>query len=310
VVGNALGVIQDGAGLPTTPRYLSYGKALSIAGSSDRIAVSTASGRIVYFDAGSLVIQDTLQHFSAKVQLSGDGSVLAAQGSNNTLEANPDYSLNVYALPANTVTAHWPYGVVNPATVAVPSDIVLSSSGTVLGQVLVQGNVNYTRQVSGIDPSSGITWMDNMSGVVRLTPNGALIAAETGNDRFTDGANIISGGVVTKAVTGWPTGWMDNDRLVCNVYDASQEHNGGIPYQHAVIYDHTGAQVGTSTIPELHEFQPLAADSLYSDELNSIYTLSTGALTWMSGDSSRGIGAVAGQYVVFASGARVIALHH
>jgi hypothetical protein len=306
LVGNQLGVILDGGGLPATARYLSYGRALSITGSDSRVAVSTASGRIVYFDATSLSLQGTLQQFSAKLQLSTDGSVLAAQGSNFTLQSTPDYSLNVYALPANTLTAHWPYGMVNPTAVAVPYNMVLSGSGTVLGQVLS----NNTRQVSGIDPGSGVIWMDTLSGTLRLSPNGTLIAAETGNDPTTDGANIVNNGVLTKAVAGWPVGWMDNDRLITNIYDPTQAHIGGQIYQHATIYDHTGTTVGTSMIPEVHEFQPLTADTLYSDELNSILSLSTGATAWMSGDSPRGIGAVAGQYVVFSSGARVLALAH
>ncbi len=312
LVGNQFGVVLDGAGLPATPRYFDYGQAWSFAGSSSLLAIATASGRIVYFDSASLSLQGTVQDFSSKIQLSSDGTVLAAMGNALQAQYNPDWSLNVYSLPSNAALAHWPYTLTAPPTTPVPVDIALSGSGTVLAQLLTN-----SRQVSGITPASNVIWSDtqgsetfDLEAQVRLSPDGTLIAAETGTGVVSDGANILKNGVLTTAVNGWPVGWLDDNRLMTNIYDPNAPHTDASPYRHAAIYDATGAVVATSPIVELHEFQALAADSIYSDEKNSIFAVSTGDVTWTSDDVTRGKGAVAGSYVVFSSGARVLALSH
>jgi hypothetical protein len=183
----------------------------------------------------------------------------------------------------------------------VPVDIALSGSGTVLAQVLTN-----SRQASGITPTSNVIWADQEAGSVLLSPDGTLIAASnTGL-----GTNLLKNGSLTTAVNGSPLGWLNNNLLITNIFDYSVPHTGVSPYQHAALYDATGIPVGTSALPELHVIQPLTADSLYSPEQNSIFTVSTGGAAWMSGDASRGQGAVAGGYVVFSSGARVLALSH
>jgi len=59
-------------------------------------------------------------------------------------------------------------------------------------------------------------------------------------------------------------------------------------------------------LPELRSLQPIDSDSIYSPELNSIFSVSTAAVLWSSPYPSRNDGAVAGSYVVFASGSRVL----
>jgi hypothetical protein len=73
------------------------------------------------------------------------------------------------------------------------------------------------------------------------------------------------------------------------------------------VYDTTGAMVASTSLPELRVLQILDANTIYAPLLNSILPL-TGGATWSSGDPTTGQGAVAGSHVVFASGARVLAL--
>jgi hypothetical protein len=307
VVGDQFGVVLDGAGLPATPRYFSYGQAWSIAGSPSLVAIATASGRILYFDSASLALQGTILDFSSKLQLSTDATVLAAQANTLLAQYNPDWSLNIYSLPSRTVLAHWPYPFVGPPPYPpVPQDIALSGSGTVLAQVLTD-----SRKVTGITPASNVIWTDTNGGVppqvppVRLSPDGTLIAAAVGNT-----ANILNNGTLVTAVNGWPLGWLDNGHLIVNLYNPNPPHDGTSPYLGASILDAMGNALASSPIPELHEIQPLTAQTIYSPEFNTILSLSTGAVTWSSGYTPRGKGAVAGGYVIFASGTRVLALPH
>ena len=72
----------------------------------------------------------------------------------------------------------------------------------------------------------------------------------------------------------------------------------------------TGAgQLRRSFVPptsiERSRVQAVGAESLYLAELNDIYSTVSGALLWSSANRTRGVGAVAGGNVVFASGADI-----
>jgi hypothetical protein len=145
---------------------------------------------------------------------------------------------------------------------------------------------------------------------VRLSPDGTLFAAATGTAELTaTGTNLLNSGTLVTAVTGWPVGWLDGEHLIVDTYTPPAAIGRPAPYAGAAIYSPTGTKLGTSTIPEmLAGFQPLTADTIYSPEINSIFSVSSGTATWSSDYVPRGRGAVAGGYVIFASGARVLAL--
>jgi hypothetical protein len=85
----------------------------------------------------------------------------------------------------------------------------------------------------------------------------------------------------------------------------------GAVFSGALIYDATGKQVGTVQFPlELTDIQPVTAQTVYSPNDNAIDSLDETSNIWQAGVPSRGVGAVAGSHVVFASGARVYALSH
>lgn len=68
----------------------------------------------------------------------------------------------------------------------------------------------------------------------------------------------------------------------------------------------SGQSTSPCALPEVTAFQPIASDSIYAVYLAGILSVSTGNVLWTSGDSASP-GAVAGNDVVFMSGASVLA---
>jgi hypothetical protein len=87
-------------------------------------------------------------------------------------------------------------------------------------------------------------------------------------------------------------------------------HMGVNPYTGAQVLDAMGNKLADSPLPELRDIQAVAADAIYAPPYNTIYAVSGGARMWSSADPVCGQGAVTGNHVVFASGARVLALTH
>ena len=327
LVGNAAGVLLDASALPATARYFDFGAAWSIAGSSSVLAIATASGRILLFNAGSLTPIGTIQKFSSKLQLSSDGTVLAAEGDNFDAPTGVA-DLDIYSLPSQSLTTHLAYDFSHPY----PLDITLSGSGTVLGQVLgtaaqltTYGADSmlgpFTRQVAATT-GGPIIWSDTYEQYpteldtilpVKLSPDGTLIAAafggrETGSPH--DTTDIVKNGTKVATVPGWAVGWIDNNSLVVDTfYSDSPLTNlfGG-----TVIYDATGTrQQGTAGGVNMTSLQPLGGGLVFSYNLIEALTgASAGLVTWECDSTIKGSGSVAGAYVVFASGAKVVTMSY
>jgi hypothetical protein len=309
LTGNRYGVIFDGASAVATPRYLGYGAVWSIAGSGPRFAIATASGRVLHFDAGTKALEGTIQDFSSNVQLSSDGTVLATLGDTLLGGLPADPKTKVYSLPGGGVISTWPGNATDPT----PAHISLSASGTVLGQIF--GAAAQTNPVTG----GPATWTNSggpQCAALRLSPDGSHIACAGSDgppDPYNPGIgdttavyNVGVAGIVN--LSGEAAGWLDDGHLLLNNFKAGGG-TGLIPiFTGGTIYGPTGTFLGTSPLPYLQNFQSLTPDTVYSSKLNSILSATTGGVTWMSGVSSRGIGAVAGANVVFASGAQVLAL--
>ena len=210
LVGNRHGVVLDGASLSGAPRCFGVGAAWSIAGSAERIAVATALGRILFFNARTKVLEGSIESFSSKLALSSDGSILAAENFSDT-------SIKIFSLPSATETYRWSYA----------SELVnfsLSGSGTALGQTLAV-SPGSTRQVTA--PTGGpLVWSEPsplpLSAPLRLSTDGTLIAASI-IDPIVEitqemGTSIFLNGRFVTAVSGLAAGWIDNGRLLVNNY--------------------------------------------------------------------------------------------
>jgi hypothetical protein len=107
-------------------------------------------------------------------------------------------------------------------------------------------------------------------------------------------------------LNGVALGWLDNDHVLVNQYKAvgngGKESNGDTILQLHWIC----ARLCDTSEVALHT-GPDAGPDLCA-ELNTIFSVSGSAGIWASADSFRGVGAVAGSNVIFASGHEVLAL--
>ena len=320
VVGNAHGVLVDGASLSSTTRYLGLGQPWSIAGAPGVAEVAVASGTILSFDPPVTTIQSSISFSSSNLALSTDGSVLAAAANTTDAQYEQDRTIKIFSVPANTLTYSWPYqfqtqpGPLGP----IPFSFTLSGSGTILGQLLgtfpsSAVGWNYTRQVTAATGGPTI-WSDTPADPyepVLLSPDGTLIAVSYSPPSSTSVTSIFKNGTLVISLPGQASGWIDNNHLLVNSYTTYTSGPVTVTqYAGATIYDATGAQLATPALPELISFEPVDSGSVYSPALNAIYSVSTGQALWKATYQLSGPGAVAGGYVVYLSGSRVIVESH
>src|SRR6185437_7611141 len=278
-------VLLDGASLTSTPRYFDYGAVSSIAGSAGLIAIATASGRIVYFDANTLAQQGVIPVSASKLALSADGSVLAA--------LQDDGSIGIYSFPGASLLYTWSYP---PSGGFVATGIGLSGSGALLTQVLLPTSGN-TVPLEASPATGGLP-------AFATTPGVPFSGANPGTDLWDVHANLLN------AITGYPLGWIDDGHLLIATYIYIGPFQD-IGYAGCAVYSPSGQSTGPCALPEVDAFQTVTSDDIYVVNKASILSVSTGSVLWRSGDpASLSLGAVAGNRVVVLSGARVLAQGH
>ena len=310
LIGGRHGELTDQT-TPGNARPFGYGRAHAIAGSAQRVAITTASGRILYYDVSARALEGTIAvpssdfEISADLSISADGSVLAAAVSD---ESSQNRSIKIFALPAATEIYTWPYVFTAPH----PFRIALSLSGTVLAQE-IRDYPALARQ-AGLAAGGSAVFADTIACSsttdcprIFLSPDGTYVASGNGTNPVTHATNLYENGVLVQAVPGSAIGWQTDDLVLVNIFG----HPPGF-FGYGVVetrlYDRSG-QLRRSFVPptsiERSRVQAVGAESLYLAQLNSIYSTVSGALLWNSANRTRGIGAVAGGYVVFASGADI-----
>jgi len=313
VVGDSWGILLDGTTATTTPRYFGYGAVTSIAGSSNNIAIATAIGKILLYDPTGATQQGAINFQSGKLELSSDGSILAASAFSNASQYQTDRTLNLYSLPSLAVTQSFP-STFNYSNMPFLSDYSLSASGQTVGQVLASLNGTagpvYSRQVTG-SSGSPVIWSDtDVDGPLVLSPNGTNLAA--GNEYVSalptlPTATLWSNGTQVTAVAGLPEGWTDNTHLLAANYTTTQI--GSAVYAGSTIYDSAGNVVTTlpaNSFPGIPNPSFTSNGLVYDEQTNAVYSLSTGSAVWIGpSPASSPSGAVAGSNVVYVSGHQV-----
>jgi hypothetical protein len=314
--GTSYGVIFDGASGLTTPRYLGYGQVWSIAGTGTRFAISTASGRILLYDSTTNTLEGTIQDFSSKFVLSADGTVLAALGDTALGSRSSDLSAKVYSLPGGGVVSTWP----GNALIG-PDNINLSASGTVLAlTTVVSPGMASTLSTSTYPVTGGAATFTGNCAALYMSTNASTIAcagvagSRPQDPQFPDSTRLYNNGALVTALTGVAVGWVDDGHLLVNNY---ADNSGQVTFQGVSIYGPMGTVLSTPGLPEMLQPQPVTASSVYTPTANAIVSVTDGHVIWLSPDTVNYIGgavlspgAVAGNNVVFASGAQVIALSH
>ena len=316
VVGDSAGAALDGPSSASTPRLFGYGAPTSIAGGTQYYAVAAASGTILYFDVATNTLQGQIPFNGSDIQMSANGTVLAAQATGLNAQFSIDRTVNVYSLPSGALINSFPssYSTSAPFT----EQMTLSASGTLLGEVDSSGIAQEVAVANG-----AVQWTNPTPyrGQLLLSPDGTGIAITNrsesdigfGVSASTD--EYVSGNLVAN-LPGIAVGWLDNAHLLVNNFDYNKEAF----YTNSQIYGKDGIVTGAGPVPYVLSFQRVMpatdpVDLVYlptptaSIPGNVILSLGSSHVTWASGNPSAG-GAVAGTETVFVSGSRLLAQPH
>jgi hypothetical protein len=312
-------MLVDGPSLSNTaPRYFGYGVPSDMAGASNLVLLSTATGLHLLNPSTATDIGDfgdgdgfgLLGGFVPQnTALSTDGSVLAAYD-DNFGEPSPTPTLNVYSLPAMSTVGTFSYPA-SGMTYPFVASFSLSGSGTTLGQVLGAGvdivsGGPFTEQVTGVS-GTPVIWSGSDESSLALSPDGTLIGAGGLPTGVVPGGNgvtpIYLNGTLVTVVPGYSEGWIDNSRLLVSNFS-----NATTPaYLTSTIYSATGQTLFTfpsGTVPQISNPQFTSANSAYDPGTNAVYSLADGSIVWKGPAVS--YGALADPYVVFILGHQVL----
>lgn len=308
LIGNEYGAVFDGSSSASSPKFLAVGAAFSIAGGGSLASIATASGQIFVVNPQTNTIQNTIAFPSSKLEMSADGTVLAANTDNN-LNTFVQPSLQIYSLPSGTLTQTYASG----STYVV--DYSLAGSGTVIAQTTgpySTGNAGAANHQQVIDISTGtVIWSSANTNPVLFSPDGTLFADFANPMTPSGSANIYQNGTLVGAIQGTPIGWIDNGQLLSDTYVGNPGCDCFL-YSATTVYGPTGTSLATPALPMFASIQPVATDTVYSNEYNSIYSTTSGAVIWAgtpppSPQTSSFLGAVAGGYAVTQVGAQIVA---
>lgn len=320
VAGNNFGVVYDGASVGGTPRYLDYGAVTAVTGSPGVFAVATASNRILWFSATNNTLQGTISQPASNVQLSTDGTVLAAAtdgaGPIDDFPYVSDHVIDVYALPSPTPSASFtPPGLLY--------NMSLSGSGTVLSESMGAGQViavpagTTLLSVPSLSPSLGNLLLSADGTGVAAAPAFDIQDEQDGGNYTT---NIYTNYTLATALPGIVRGWLTPTTLLVAAYT----YNGSMAvqadlYVSSSIYNVSGNLISSVNLPDTGPVQTVSSTLVYSLNLNAMYSLAagaTGAASWSSGSpvlpqpgdaNTLHTGAVTGSEVVFPSGNLLLA---
>lgn len=194
-------------------------------------------------------------------------------------------------------------------------NFTLSASGTTIGRStgIYQSGWTITRQITDITGGS-LIWSDSFTSdpdylnPILLSPDGTLAAETTGPPGENSTATIIKNGALLTVIPGFGVGWLDNGRILVNHYATGP--GNVIQYNGCSIYSPAGVVLAAPPLPELNNIQKAGTDTVYDPSRNAIYSLTTGQPAWTGSFPTSGVGAVAGAYVVYASGHTVVVESH
>jgi len=141
---------------------------------------------------------------------------------------------------------------------------------------------------------------------VRFSPTDAGIAARDALPPPDTGANTYLNYVLNGAAAGQPVCWLDDSRLLVYRFQGQPPFIG---YFGASVVDSTGVVITTlPTVPPIDLTAVcVGANAFYDPGHNRIYDSVTGNVIWSTNTPIRDLGTIAGGYVVFASGSKVVA---
>jgi hypothetical protein len=304
-VSTGSGVVFESAALGAgVPLPLNCGAVQSIAGSdSGRVAIATGAGQVLYanLQPGAQTLEGSLALSASSLQMSSDGTVVLADGTTS------------FSLPAGTTTTVWP----GPSI----AGFSLARGGGRVGRVTDTfnprtkdggGNLTFQVSVSSLlgDQSylseAYTTGTDAFSAPppvpIALSPSGTFTAVceYTTSSNTVPTTTIYGGGTVVGTASGYAVGWLDDSRLLVGTYVSGS-------YAGSTLCETSGNVLASLPLPQLSAIRAVGTSEAYAPGSNTIYNLADGTPVWTSPDSVGGVGDIAGNYVVFASGPQVFA---
>jgi hypothetical protein len=317
-VGDSRGVMvgepPSGGGNPVS---YSIGRIKALAAGAQHTAVATSLGTTRIYDTQTreLVREETFP--ASQVQMSADGSVLAAFVPSNDFGNG---QLTIYSLPSMSVLRS--FDLENTGLSL--QQFKLADSGQFL--VIATGSSvvdEFARSVVRLDGT--VIWSDTVHWeynvfprspfpMPKVSPDGLTIAVPPNELSFAQGSDIYRNGSLLTTLVGFASGWLNNNRIVMSqyVYDT-----------HAMAWDPGVCQIvdlGQSPVTcasSAHrgvgqvasETSAYSFYSLNSSSNNSIRDFFTGQITWQSAapitTTVPNFGSLAGNWVVFTSTTQV-----
>lgn len=308
LVGTDSGIVLDGTSISGTPRSLTLGAPLAVAVGTSFISVATAVGKIFVFNASDDSPAGTLDFAAWQLAASADGSILAA-AANPNFGAGTDFSVNLYALPAGTVSSTF-------ASSSAVSYLTMSATGNALGEL---NTASCAARVISL-PAGTTILCDNSTptvGDIQLSPDGTLIAdsntLEQTEDQSEPITNLYKNGTLVTILPGYAAGWLSNSQVLLDNFGS--DGNIDVTSTGTTIYDASGNQVSRPPLLGIDPFQlvPGSSTALYDPTTNTIVSLSSGSTTWASGDPETNVtaisrpGGVTNTQVVFTSNNLILA---
>jgi hypothetical protein len=238
----------------------------------------------------------------------------------------------VFDLPGGANPITWTYG--GGANGPSLSDFSLSLGGTAIGQITDTENFSARTQLLTRKLAEAPGWSTYLSdGLVlplntppavpsiALSPDGKLAAiCDFPSFPPTPMAttNIFNGGRLIGTARGYPLAWLDDSRLLVQVYASPDAGVGGLPfdspdgplvYAGSTLCDAQGNVTASVALPILSHATPVGANRVYSSDTVTIYNLSDGSVAWTSPVSGLP-NALAGGWLVAYTDHRVIVEAH
>jgi len=235
--------------------------------------------------------------------MSDDGTILAAVAWNGA--GSWPTGLSLFSLPSGAMVNSWSYPTVDGRNL---DGFSLAGSGQILGEVLYSNNLYFrqTQTASGTLSALDTHWF---YAPVVLSPDGTRAALTITASSLTPTTNLFLNGNLVTALPGQAVAWLDNDRLLLQVYKSDGTmHNLPVP-DGAVIYNTGGVLLARLSLPALSDCKAIDANLIYSSDYNSIFSIVTGKAVWTGAYPFSVLvrGALSGSRVVFQTGHSLVA---
>lgn len=293
------------------PQRYSYGEVRAMAGGTARVVIALANGEILHFAANTQALEGRIDFAIGDIQLSADGTVLAASATPFQSQYVPDRTLRVYSLPSRNLITQFPFTFgVYPQL----GDFALSRDGQVVAQYLSGAGSERWLRAYRLDHTPLLDEMTPRFMVLTESPE--LVVSDSGSGvsypETSVGAGNASGiyvnGARTSAAIGWPAAWLDDSRILMNRYRGMP---GEYAFDGADIVNSSGQLLAQPPVLEMRRPQIIGTNTAYSPEHNIIVNVTTGDTLWSSASPisnlrSQNRGAVAGDFVYYVSGDQVL----